>query len=243
MKSEDQTQENSEPTLLKNGNSPKGTKQPRKKIDKSKMRMKTYLLTCFAIYFFFRLFALAYSFLRKLEEWGYTEDYQTMNLYITYIWIGLILVPLFLTLLVARFLRKIERKFDIHTNEANKQVYVNRLLPITIETALMTIILSTIHYSREHTFMDYISRSFGTITGLGYDFLDWGVFNFIMTGIFLGFAVSICLYLFKGFNREKYQHFAVTLLFYSIIILVIMELLSLRLFYWINTFTISTWFA
>jgi len=211
--------------------------------EKRKIGLKISLVLCSALYFFFRLYSLFFSFLRKIEEWAYTKDYMEMDSVLNFFWIVMIVIPTLLSLAVALLMRLLERRFEILTNNANKEIYVKRLGPVTIVAAVMTIILSVIHFLREHTFMEYISKYFGTITALGYDFLDWGFFNFIISAVVVGFVFGIYLYLFRGFNKDKYEALTIGFGLVSIIFLILMEFFALRLWSWVNTYTISTWFA
>jgi len=212
-------------------------------MDRRKLALNISLVICSVIFSFFRIYSLFYSFLRKLEEWAYTGNFEEMNSITNILWVVLIIIPIVLAISVCLLIQNLEKKFKISMNEANKEKYVKKLLPVTIIIVILTIAFSLIYFIREHTFMEYISKYFGTITALGYDLLDWAIFNFIMTAIFLGFALGIYLYIFRGFDQEQYKGLAIGFVFIALIVLTVCVIISLFLFKWINTFTIETWFA
>jgi hypothetical protein len=140
-------------------------------------------------------------------------------------------------------IKKLEKRFNISTDGEGNETYVKRLLPVTIIAGCATTFLSVIFFIREHTLTDYISKLFGTITGLGYDLLDWTLFNFVMIIITLIVISGLLLYTYRGYRPDNYMVMKIRIAFTSILILIIWEIASLGLFYWINSFTIETWFA
>jgi len=214
-----------------------------KNYDRRKQVLHISLMVISALFCFFRFYSLLYSFLRKFKEWAYTEDYTTMIVIPIIIWVILIIVSVLFGRIIYGIIRKLEKWFAISTNYIHKTKYVERLGYATVISLFASVILNIIYFLREYTLADYISKDFGTISALAYNLLDWMLFNLFMTSASLVIILGLFLFTYKGMNPEKYQSTAIGIVFLSLTILTVSFIFSLGLFYWINTFTIETWFA